>query len=71
MIFLKLDLENRTVLYGNIFMNQEVSFDELKDLKRKRWTKDIAQISLSGKVYNLVAPRIDVDKVKQILHTDA
>ncbi|MTI38463.1 hypothetical protein [Fulvivirga lutimaris] len=66
-LYLKLDLQNRVALYGNIFIKSEISFDEIGEFEKVWWLSGVTQFKLQGKTYYLGTPSIQINEIEQIL----
>ena len=68
LIYLKLDLKERSVIYGNLFFQQEVPFDKVTELKRKGWiTNELSTIKILNKHYTLITPHNNLGKARKII----
>ncbi len=65
-IYLIVDIKERVIKYGNIFIDQEVPIGMVISVEQKYWTQ-LIKIRIGEQRYSFIAPGIKLDEIKNAL----
>jgi len=65
-IFLKIDTEEKLVIYGSILFSNEASYEQVNSV-RKKLGGFLFEISINSKKYYFIAPDLDVKNLLMVL----